>query len=150
MYHQIYYTGWSTQTEPQQTGPRPSTDTQKPSQFFFLKVRKLVRPPQCHLIIYIYFFLTCYIMNTSILYLYFDIFLPVVWEFSSSFWNKRENKPQHRLLLGIVSSDQWMKMTTTVSTNRMEPIFKGHTTNGQKKRSTSAWISTFLDSQHLQ
>lgn len=45
------------QTEPQQTVPRPPADTQKPSQFFFLKVRKLVRPPQCHLIKY---FLTCY------------------------------------------------------------------------------------------
>lgn len=33
------------QIEPQQMGLRPSTDTQKPSQFFFLKVRKFVRPP---------------------------------------------------------------------------------------------------------
>lgn len=128
-------------------GPRPSTDTQKPSQFFFLKVRKLVRPPQCHLIKY--YFLTCY-EHTDPLF-FFNIFY-CQWFDNLSIASEIIiiKKPQHRLLLGNVSSGQRMKMTTTVSTNRMEPIFKGHTTNKQKKRITSAWISTFLDTQHLQ
>lgn len=42
------------------------------------------------------------------------------------------------------STCQQMKMTSTVSTNRMEPVVKGHTTNKHKKCITSAWIHTFF------
>lgn len=85
-------------------------------------------------------------MNTLILYFFTYTFIATGnLAIASEKKKERKKKPQHRLLLGNVSSTcQQMKMTSTVSTNRMEPIFKGHTTNKQKKCLTSAWIRTFF------
>lgn len=133
------------QTEPQWNGLRPSTDTQKPSQIFFLKVRKLVRPPQCHLIKY--YLLTCYEhIDPLLFYIFFCQWLDN-FAIASEIKERNLNTDDY---LATCPQVKRMKKTTTVSTNRMEPIFKGHTTNEQKKRITSAWISTFLDTQHLQ
>lgn len=60
------------QTEPQQTGSRPPTH--KPSQIFFLKVRKWVRPPQCHLIKYL-----LNILWTHWFFIFYIFLLPVDW-----------------------------------------------------------------------
>lgn len=67
--------------------------------------------------------------------------------FCHSFWDNRE-KP-HRLLLGNVSSVQQMKMTTTVSTNRIKPALKGHTTNKINILQVFESVIIFWDTQHL-
>lgn len=73
MYHQIYYTGRSvTDRTTIDEAPDHPLMTQKPSVFFLLKVRKLVRPPQCHLNIK-YDFFSLHIFNTLILLDFFSI-----------------------------------------------------------------------------
>lgn len=65
------------QTEPQQTGPGPSTDAQKPCQLFFLlKSKKMSKASTMSIII----FLTCYEhIDPLFIYFFLNIFsLPVV------------------------------------------------------------------------
>ncbi len=75
MYHQIYYTGWSVTHRTTPDGHQPiHRYTETKSVLFFFKVRKLVRPPQCHLFKY----LLIHHEHTDPLFFFVYFLLPVV------------------------------------------------------------------------
>lgn len=69
MYHQIYYTGRSVTDRTAVDRPQTIYCYTETKSVFFLKVRKLVRPPQCHLIKY--YFLTCYEHIDPLFFIFF-------------------------------------------------------------------------------